>query len=135
MKKVFLLLLTTIALSSCVVRSYYVEKGSIDYSQYTKEGFFMTEAPSVSFNYEPVASVYAIIYSGEDKEWAKKNKSKENPFPSKRRKPTYTEGIDVIYKDAISKGANGIMGLKYHAIHTDGYLDYVHVEGMAIKKK
>lgn len=40
MKKTFLLLLTIIALSSCVTRSYYVETGSIDYSQYTKEGFF-----------------------------------------------------------------------------------------------
>ena len=72
----------------------------------------MTEAPSVSFNYEPVASVYTIIYSGEDKEWAKKNKSKENPFPSKWRRPTY------------------------HAVHTlkEGYLNYIYVEGMAIKK-
>lgn len=137
MKKVFLLLLTAIALSSCVTRSYYVETGSIDYSQYTKEGFFMTEASSVSFDYEPVASVYTIIYSGEDKEWAKKNKSKENPFPSKWRRPTYAEGVDVIYKDAISKGANGIIGLKYQAVHTlkEGYLNYIYVEGMAIKKK
>lgn len=136
MKKTFLLLLTIIALSSCVTRSYYVETGSIDYSQYTKEGFFITEASAVSFDYEPVASVYTIVYSGEDKEWTKKHKSKENPFPSNRRKASYSDGVDAIYKDAISKGANGIMGLKYHSIHTkDGLLDYVHVEGMAIKKK
>lgn len=135
MKKI-LLLLSIIALSSCVTRSYYIENGSIDYSQYTKEGFFITEASSVSFNYEPVASVYTIIYSGDDKEWAQKNKSKENPFPSKWRRPTYAEGVDVIYKDAISKGANGIIGLKYHSVHTkEGYLNYIYVEGMAIKRK
>lgn len=135
MKKTFLLLLTITALSSCVTRSYYVETGSIDYSQYTKEDFFMTEASSVSFNYEPIASVYTTVYSGEDKEWAKKNKSKENPFPSNRRKATYTEGIDAIYRDAASKGANGIIGLKYDAIYDkEGYLDYVYVKGMAIKR-
>lgn len=136
MKKTFLLLLTITALSSCVTRSYYIETGSIDYSQYTKEGFFMTEASSVSFNYEPVASVYTIVYSGEDKEWAKKHKSKENPFPSNRRRASYSDGIDAIYKDTVSKGANGIVGLKYHTIYTkDGLLDHVYVEGMAIKKK
>ena len=65
----------------------------------------------------------------------KKHKSKENPFPSNRRRATYTDGIDAIYKDAVSKGANGIIGLKYHAIYDGIYLDYIYVEGMAIKKK
>lgn len=136
MKKTFLLLSSILLLSGCVTRSYYIETGSIDYSQYVKEGFFITEASSVSFNYEPVASVYTIVYSGKEKGWAKTHKSKENPFPSDYRKANYVDGIDAIYKDAVSKGANGIIGLKYNAVHTkEGYLDYVQVEGMAIKKK
>ena len=66
MKKTFLLLLTIIALTSCG-RNYYIQNESIDYSQYTKAGFFITEASAVSFDYEPVASVYTFVYSGNEK--------------------------------------------------------------------
>lgn len=120
MKKI-LLLLTIITLSSCG-RSYYIQNESIDYNKYTQEGFFITEASAVPFDYTPVASVYTFVYSGVQK--------------GKWKRATYIDGINAIYNDSKQKGANGIINLKYDVTYDkDGVVSYVHVKGMAIKKK
>lgn len=120
MKKTFLLLLTIIALTSCG-RNYYIQNESIDYSQYTKAGFFITEASAVSFDYEPVASVYTFVYSGNEK--------------GKWKRATYIDGVEAVYNDAKQKGANGIIYLKYDVTYDkNGAVNYIYVKGMAIKK-
>lgn len=118
----FLTLLCIITLSSCG-RSYYIQNESIDYNQYVKEDFFITEASSASFNYDPVASLYTFVYTGKEK--------------SKLKRATYKDGIEAIYKEAKQKGANGIINLKYDAIYDKktGIVDYVYIKGMAIKRK
>lgn len=120
MKKI-LTLLCIITLSSCG-RNYYIQNESIDYSQYVKQDFFITEASSVSFSYEPVASVYTFVYTGKEK--------------SKLKRATYKDGIEAICKEAKQKGANGIINLKYDAIYDkkSGIVDYVYIKGMAIKR-
>lgn len=44
----------------------------MDYSQYAKNGFFITEANSVSFEYEPVGIVQVLLLPGEE-EWRIEN--------------------------------------------------------------
>lgn len=121
MRKTFLLLSIILLLSSCG-RNYYIQNESIDYHQYTKADFFITEASSVSFDYEPVASVYTFVYSGNEK--------------GKWKRATYVDGVEAVYNDAKQKGANGIINLKYDVTYDkNGAVNYVYVKGMAIKRK
>lgn len=120
MKKILLLLGFVALLSGCG-RGYYIDNVSLDYSQYTKEGFFITEASSVSFDYEPVASVYTFVYSGTEK--------------GKWKRATYVDGVKAVYNEAKQKGANGIINLKYDVTYDkNGAVSYVYVKGMAIKR-
>lgn len=136
MKKI-LLLLSIFLFSSCV-RNFYIENVSLDYSQYTKQGFFITESPTAPFDYEPIASLYTFVYSGKDKEWAKNNKSnmRKDPFSEGYRMATYSDGIESIYQDAIKKGADGIININYNVTYNkEGGVDHIIVKGMAIKRK
>lgn len=49
--------------------TYSVVTGYIDYSKYSDQGFFITEAPTVPFDYTPIGSMSVTEYSGKDKEY------------------------------------------------------------------
>lgn len=138
--KNILLLLSIVLLSSCT-RNYYIENVSLDYSKYTKQGFFITESPTVQFNYEPIASLYTFVYSGKDKKWSKENSMKNQGTDyfslenNNIRKAKYSDGIEAIYQEAMKKGADGIINITYDVVYNKGIVDYVCVKGMAIKRK
>lgn len=45
-------------------RAFTKVSSAVDYTKYSENGFFMTEANSVSFRYEPLGSITAIARSG-----------------------------------------------------------------------
>lgn len=133
MKRI-LLLLTIVLLSSCCGRNFYIKTVSLDYSKYLKKGFFMTESPSVSFEYEPIASLQSIVYSGRDKGRSKKKGNDFYSLENEIRWATHDDGLEAIYQEARQKGANGIINITYTSIYDkEGGIDYIIVRGMAIQ--
>ena len=147
MKKTFFFTLISILISSCTTVKYSEYGDSLDYSSYTSQGFFLTEAPSVSFNYEPIGSVIGVSISGYDK-----NKSEKESYTkvlsdgSRIYNPDFgknqTNYISANYEGALFQlvneskkiGANGIIGLKFNtSIIENGRLE-IRAYGMAIKK-
>lgn len=137
MKKHFILFLIIGMLSSCVTRIYTIQETSIDYTKYTQQGFFMSEASSVTFEYEPISSVSAIIFSGNKPGWAdeKKKLNIQDNYSGDWKKAEYADALDVIYNEAIKNGADGIINLTFKVGYTnEGFVEYVEVKGMAIKR-
>ena len=65
MKKLFFIGAMALLLSSCVVKYPYRQYAySVDFTQFTNQGFFLTESNSVSFDYDPIGSVSAVVESG-----------------------------------------------------------------------
>ena len=87
MKKILLLAVAALAMTSCSKIPYTSTVTVIDYSYFTKKGFFITEAPSVSFDYEPVGSIIVRVENGHEvvKE---KNESYKN-FIGRRNNNTH----------------------------------------------
>lgn len=143
MKHVLLLLLTFV-LGSCV--TYGPVTNYVDYSAYVKNGMFLTESNSVSFEYQPKGSIQVLLYNGylpksEAKEQTK-SKMKEDgiyyqntAMSSKFKNATLYEALDMAVKIAEENGANGIINLRYE------YLPVIksspggwQITGMAIQK-
>ncbi len=97
MKKLLFTLFVMLLLGSCSMGRQYTENAYvIDYTKY--RGIFITEANSVSFEYEPVGSIVASIGSGYD-----------------RRKYITASADDALYvlcEEARKHRANGIINLK-----------------------
>jgi uncharacterized protein YbjQ (UPF0145 family) len=123
-------------LSGCTARRPYLEiTSSIDYSEYTKSGFFFTESNSVSFDYTPIGKVTATITSGYvGKEFAK---------------ATNEATLWLLHKKALEMKANGIINLEFSYSSGDyvknnsflyldkqnNYYDSITATGMAIRRK
>lgn len=147
MKKIFFFTLISILISSCTTVKYSEYGYSLDYSSYTSQGFFLTEAPSVNFNYDPVGSVIGVSISGYEK-----NKSEKASYtktlsdgskiynadfgkdPSNYVRASYENAVYQLVNESKKIGANGIIGLKFQTSSTtDGRLE-IRAYGMAIKK-
>lgn len=153
-KVLFLLALLPFMFSCSTIGKFpYVQEASImDYSQYEKKGFFITEANSVSFEYEAVGSVSAKVESGFEVIGGKKIKAIGDDIYQKqmatKTKVSYGEfvaatpnqALDLLYKKAVENNANGIINLKISPItqYTQAYGNIVtgyFATGMAIKRK
>jgi uncharacterized protein YbjQ (UPF0145 family) len=124
------------------VRSPYLKyHGVVDYSKYMSRGFFITEANSVSFDYESIGSVTAGVESG----WeildttTKTTTSKDDVYGSSTKtKIKYGEyiqaelddAIEELYSTSIELGADGVINFSIRS----SLGEYV-VSGMAIKRK
>ena len=121
MKKVGILFLSFI-LFSCAPK-YYITSGCVDFSNLTKDGFFITESNSVNFDYKPIGSIYSYISSGVSKRnytWINAN---------------YDDALIELKREAVSRGSNGIINLSYNITRDKSYNTLsVYLEGMAIKK-
>ncbi|MDH6304658.1 uncharacterized protein YbjQ (UPF0145 family) [Parabacteroides sp. PF5-5] len=130
MKKIVILFVLTAMLSSCVTHQKYREYSAfIDYSQYMKEGFFLTESNSVNFDYIPVGNVSSLIVGGKS--------GKKTIYVS------HDDALWLLYSKAKEMKANGIINLKFTYIsgnsYSDGYTSHVgyssiSVSGMAIRR-
>lgn len=147
MKKILLLAVAALAMTSCSKIPYTSTVTVIDYSYFTKKGFFITEAPSVSFEYEPIGSIMVRVESGHEviKEERKVSKSilggEIETYSSKMGKykvATIDDALDVIYEESVKAGANGLINVKITplSVYQSGqtYITGYIVNGMAIKK-
>lgn len=153
-KTVFMLALLPLMFSCSTIGKFpYVQEASImDYSQYEKKGFFITEANSVSFEYEAVGSVSAKVESGFEVIGGKKVKAIGDDIYQKqmttKTKVSYGEfvaatpsqALELLYQKSVENRANGIINLKISPItqYTQAYGNIVtgyFATGMAIKRK
>lgn len=145
-KKISCLLFCFLVLSACSVSNLPAPKSEIDmidYSMLTKEGYFVTESNSVSFDYEAIGSIYAVEVGG----WVSKDgKSeptdlKEKYYINSNHKQVYqAPNLQKVYRNLVNKlksiGANGIINLKVN-FTTDASISNpqkIVITGMAIKK-
>lgn len=147
----FLAVMAMFLFSCSLLKSPYVKSSySIDYSEYTKKGFLLTESNSVSFSYEPIASITSLSKAGYEILRTKKNTELSTNYElvtvsknvyGKFKNANINDALDEIYTKAISLGANGIINLKITYIpveyNTKGEIIAIEtyiVSGMAIKK-
>ena len=147
MKKILLLAVAALAMTSCSKIPYTSTVTVIDYSYFTKKGFFITEAPSVSFDYEPVGSIMVRVESGHEVTKEEKKVSKSilggeiETYTTKFGKykvATIDDALDFIYEESTKVGANGLINVKITPLSTylsgQTYVTGYIVSGMAIKK-
>ena len=123
MRKILMLLLFSISLTSCMTQielpkpSAYA--GIFDYSPLTSKGVFVTESNSVGFEYETIGSLYAQSRGG----WI--NKKYSSP------------SLQALYNEVLAElgrmKANGIVNLKL-SISGSGTSEMLSLTGMAIRK-
>lgn len=152
MKKFLLIFAAFVGLflTSCVSSQHYsISTAYMDYSRYTQNGFFITEANTVPFDYTALGSMTVDVISGVDKSYVAPSKSsKDYKFdemygspnekkPSKWHYATPDEALAAIVERAKTFDADGIVGLNIKAIinqkslKIEGYT----VSGMIINRK
>ena len=141
MKKILMLcVIVMAALSSCAptISPFRQSAGYIDYSMFP--GMFLTESNSVSFDYQPIASLFASEVTGEYKVEKKRVRTDEIygneyvEYDGKVRFANPQSALIFAVEKAKSMGGNGIINLKigpYTNRGQDGYF----VSGMVIKRK
>lgn len=154
MKKIIITILFvfTIAslalLSSCVSipkDTFHTRSSAVDYTKYSENGFFMTEANSVSFRYEPLGSITAIARGGYEVIGSDDSSNfQDDTYGKPAKKVKYDEyrsaypedALEELYNKALEMGANGVINLKFtylsqtNSLIPEGWM----VTGMAIKK-
>ena len=118
MRKILLLMLMTIGLASCVSVQQFTTTTVVDYSEFAKQGIFVTESNSVSFDYQPLGSVVSVT-QGALSGLVSKSIDKDKAF------------LDIASK-VKEIGGNGILNFKFNITAT-GAASYMTVSGMAIR--
>lgn len=151
MKKIIFIATLVSLLVSCGIskKAYIRESTFIDFSEYTRKGFFLTESNSVNFNYEPISSITALVESGYEvlnREGVTSSDAVYGTFSTTRYgeyiRANAQDALDELYHSAIEMGADGIINLKIQftplRISSDGKVlswESYYVSGMAIKRK
>lgn len=150
MKKILFISLIALLLSSCTTLKppYSRFSNTVDFSEYTRKGFFITESNSVSFNYDPLGSLTSVVQGGYEVLGRETISSNDEVYGT-NAKVTYGEFISASIDDALEElynsarelGADGIINFKltyyppeYEKNVLVRYSSYV-VSGMAIKRK
>lgn len=153
MKKFLFITSIVFLLSSCAVKYPYRQYSAVvDFTEYTNQGFFITESNSVSFDYDPIGSVSSVVKSGYEvlgQEMSAKGNMKDDVYYHENTgKLKFGKYISANIEDALSElvnaskelGANGIINLEVNYISAtyDKYGDVASpssyiVSGMAIK--
>ncbi len=130
--------------AGCTFVPYFSSVTSVDYSRYNNENFYITEANSVSFAYDPVGSVEVVMRSGYKGVY---NETSRTTTYSKE--PTLVSVYDVIdgvKKECENLGADGVINFKLsfdrvatqYSVWNGAELEtgmMVTATGMAIKRK
>ena len=147
MKLKLLLIMPILALASCTTVNVPAPKqyaATIDYTYLSQKGIFVTESNSVSFDYEPLGSLYVECLGG----WVKK-KHKDgdvmediymaNPGSVMYLKPTIEEAYQLVLSEIKKLRANGVINLKISTVSefNSTYkvtVDKIVITGMCIRK-
>ena len=113
MKRFLFISLLSVFFISCQPEKFVYKSDSsvIDYLDYSNKNFFITESPSVSFDYTPLGSVVVTLSSGYE---IYSYTSKERRY--QWRYATYKNALELLYQKSLDIKANGIIGLKYNYI-------------------
>ena len=151
MKKFILFVFVAVSLvifASCMPKRAFTKVSSaVDYTRYSENGFFMTEANSVSFRYEPLGSITAIARDGyevigSDDSSNFQDDTYGKPFQKvkygKYRSAYPEDALEELYNKALEMGANGVINIKFTYLPSSdrpvpleaGWM----ITGMAIKK-
>lgn len=154
MKKLLLTVCAVMALTLCSCLSTF--KNTVyftDYRPVAQNGFFVTEANTVPFDYDPIGSMTLKQYNGVEIE--KENKVKKevtgyddvymDKLPEKTAKPekkksnykyaTAESALEAFAEVAKNKGANGVIGLRIQFILYKDSKQGIEVSGMLIHRK
>lgn len=123
----------------------------VDFSSYTKDGFFLTELESVPFDYTTIGTMSVSETSGVDKEYVqdakeatgfKKYEDGIYGSPSKKtdkhwRSANFYSCLDALVEEAKFAGGDGIVKLQMgFGFDKEGRWDgSLNVSGMVIKRK
>lgn len=142
MKKILALcVFAALMMSSCApsISPFKQSAGYIDYSVFP--GMFLTESNSVSFEYQPIASLYASEVTGAYKVEKKRIRTDEIygsdyvEYDGKIRFANPQSALKFAVEKAEALGGNGIINLKIEPyVYSDGR-DAYFVSGMVIKRK
>ena len=131
MKKLLLLPIIAALLSSCSYK-YYETTWVVDFTKYTKEGFYIypvgTEVKEK--NYIPLSQIEVKFHSGTEGEWTKENLSKES-YSLNYKGFVVPKGdyiISRIVEEAKKFDANGIIDFKVNETPQG-----LSASGMAVK--
>ncbi|WP_106832183.1 hypothetical protein [Parabacteroides pacaensis] len=146
MKKILLLPAITFCIffTSCMPTAKFSTSSSfVDYTKYTTKGFFISEANSVSFEYDAIGSISTLVLSGTENKQNKKNNNAKNVSygdglltTHKIIYATQQDVVDGLYNEAVKQGANGIINLKIEPyFNTLTKREGLQGSAMAIKRK
>lgn len=153
MNRFLLASLTAIVLlSGCAAfrQPAVVSSSALDYSEYQKQGFFLSESNSVNFTYEPIASVSSLQLSGYKTKGTGEKSYTDDAYQSGRSVQyvsTSNEYLNASKSDVLkqlveaakAKGANAIINLEIKPVIGISKTGYSYLQGysssgMAIKK-
>lgn len=152
MKKISSAFALLVFMSSCSLlrQPAVLTSGTLDYSEYQKQGFFLSESNSVSFPYEPIASVSALQLSGYKIKQSGTKEFRDDTFQTSYSKDyvstsnefeaaSKSKVLEELVRSSKVKGANGLINLKIEPVITVTKEGYTKVSGysgtgMAIKK-
>lgn len=121
MRKIVGCVVLLMCLSSCVTVKQFSIVNIIDYSKFVEQGFYVTEANSVDFEYVPVGSIVSISQA--------EIESFKSPKIDMDR--VFQEMIEKLKK----KNANGVINLNIQGLEASSVSMKVVVTGMAIRTK
>lgn len=140
MKKILMCCSLVLILASCA--SYpkpFATSTKFDYSQFKAANVYVTQSPSVNFEYEALGEVQGISYAGYDKKQVKSNTVKGSYAVASHYVAASSQiAIKKMIEELKAMGANGIINLHYSYIPdltTGMKIDKVVISGMAIVRK
>lgn len=139
MKKVVLIALTLVALGSCTPLVFEQNAGYIDYSAFP--GIFISESNSVSFEYQPIGSLYAEEISGQYQVVKKKVGTNEiygdeyAVVDGKYRHADPQSALAFAVQKVKQMGGDGIINLKINSAKSEDKRRMYYVTGMVIKRR
>lgn len=141
MKKTLFMIVAMVAMlmmSSCSPLTFEQNAGYIDYSAFP--GIFITESNSVSFEYQPIGSLYAEEISGQYQVVKKKVGNNEiygDEYAVVEGKYRYADpqsALAYAVQKVKQMGGNGIINLKINSAKSEDKRRMYYVTGMVIKR-
>lgn len=140
MKKTVLIFLTLITLVGCTTSLKFEQNaGYINYAAFP--GIFISESNSVSFDYQPLGSLYAEEISGQHQVVKKKLGTNEiygdeyAVMEGSYRHADPQSALAYAVKKVNEMGGDGIINLKIQSSKSDDNRRMYYVTGMVIKRR
>lgn len=143
MKKVLLLVVIGFGMffTGCMPTAKFgVTSNFVDYTKYTVKGFFISEANSVSFEYDAIGSISTLVLSGNQGCKNENTKFKGGLVGDATNRDyvsaTPQDVIEGLYNEAVKQGANGIINVRIEPyFNTLTKREGLQGSAMAIKRK